>query len=375
MKKLLLGVLLTFVPCPFLLADQAIDEALERLKTMQTGDAEMESAVNSAKKVQADAPQDFLRTLQSMKGATAIGRNWLASVANSQFYKAVSQLDRKKLEPPLQDFLQDQDNDAEARTLVFHWLSELQPEKMAAELKSMTNDASPELRFAAIESVMQDIPEDKPDIAKLEQLLESARHADQVRAIIKLLNENGKSIDQAKHFGFLCKWNLIGPFDNRDQKHFDTVYDVEKELLDNKFDVNATYKGKGESTVKWQSHETDEKEGMVNLANLYNREKGAVVYGYTTFGVAQAQDAQVRLTSINANKVWLNGELVLANEVYHAGTRLDQYITDVKLKQGKNVIVLKILQNEQTEQWAQDYQFHCRITDPTGKAIPVTDAE
>ena len=57
------------------------------------------------------------------------------------------------------------------------------------------------------------------------------------------------------------------------------------------------------------------------------------------------------------------------NEVYHAGMSIDQYIGRAQLKTGENSIVLKVCQNEQTESWAQRWQFQLRVSDETGKAI------
>ena len=39
--------------------------------------------------------------------------------------------------------------------------------------------------------------------------------------------------------------------------------------------------------------------------------------------------------AICASKVWVNGKLVLSNEVYHSGTRIDQYIGDCNLAAGE----------------------------------------
>jgi Tfp pilus assembly protein PilF len=78
---------------------------------------------------------------------------------------------------------------------------------------------------------------------------------------------------------------------------------------------------------------------------------------------------ELRLGCINGNKVWLNGELLTANNVYHAGSYMDQYVGRGRLKAGKNVILLKIAQNEQTESWAQRWQFQLRVCDQYGTAV------
>jgi hypothetical protein len=60
---------------------------------------------------------------------------------------------------------------------------------------------------------------------------------------------------------------------------------------------------------------------------------------------------------------------VSETHVYHANGALDQYIAKGQLKQGKNAILLKICQNEQTEEWAQLWQFQLRVCDAIGTAI------
>ena len=41
----------------------------------------------------------------------------------------------------------------------------------------------------------------------------------------------------------------------------------------------------------------------------------------------------------------------------------------VRMKKGKNVVLVKILQNEQKEEWAQDWDFKLRVCDATGTAV------
>ncbi|HEX6987399.1 MAG TPA: hypothetical protein VF170_18620, partial [Planctomycetaceae bacterium] len=71
----------------------------------------------------------------------------------------------------------------------------------------------------------------------------------------------------------------------------------------------------------------------------------------------------------NAWKLWVNGEFLFGREEYHRGMELDQYRVPATLKPGRNVILLKILQNEQDDDWAQSYKFRLRVCDPTGVAV------
>ena len=109
--------------------------------------------------------------------------------------------------------------------------------------------------------------------------------------------------------------------------------------------------------------------GQVDLNAVIGKEKGAIAYAVAEFNSDKPQAADFRLGTPNANKIWVNGKLVHEAEVYHALTKLDQYIARGELKAGRNVIVLKICQNEQTEQWAQDWTFQFRVCDETGGAI------
>ena len=80
-------------------------------------------------------------------------------------------------------------------------------------------------------------------------------------------------------------------------------------------------------------------------------------------------DCEIRVGCINAQKVWVTGELVISNEVYHTGMQIDQYAVPVRLKAGENRILIKVCQNEQKEAWAQLFTFQARLCDSTGKAI------
>jgi hypothetical protein len=163
---------------------------------------------------------------------------------------------------------------------------------------------------------------------------------------------------------------LIASFDNRGKVGFNVEYAPEKAYLDsNSIDVKAEFEGK-EKKATWQVYETKEPDGAVDLNPVYSNEKGAVAYAYAEFNVSQPLECEVRLGCINANKVWVNGALMMSNDVYHAGSQIDQYTAPVKLKAGKNTILVKVCQNEQTEQWAQDWKFQLRFADASGLAIP-----
>ena len=88
-----------------------------------------------------------------------------------------------------------------------------------------------------------------------------------------------------------------------------------------------------------------------------------------TFRSAEKQAAELRLGTPNAWKLWVNGELVFEREEYHRSTRMDQFRVPVSLQAGDNTIMLKVCQNEQEQDWAQDYKYQLRVCDSSGVAI------
>jgi hypothetical protein len=99
------------------------------------------------------------------------------------------------------------------------------------------------------------------------------------------------------------------------------------------------------------------------------------MYAVTEFTSADRQAVQIQLGTPNAWKLWLNGQLLFAREEYHRGMALDQYRIDTVMQPGGNTLLLKICQNEQTESWAQRYQFQLRICDRTTGAAILSQAD
>ena len=115
--------------------------------------------------------------------------------------------------------------------------------------------------------------------------------------------------------------------------------------------------------------------GLFDIAKTTAPHKGAVTYAATTFVSDKPREIELRLGTPNAWKLWVNGEPIFARDEYHRGTFLDQYKVTAKLKPGSNTILLKVCQNEQTDDWAQAWVFQIRICDHSGVAVlPATAA-
>jgi len=112
---------------------------------------------------------------------------------------------------------------------------------------------------------------------------------------------------------------------------------------------------------------------MVDLNKAIGKNMGAIGYAFTVFHSANDREIELRLGCINGNKIWLNGQMLTANHFYHTGQDIDQYVGKGRLKTGRNTILLKIAQNEQTEEWAQNWQFQLRVCDALGTAVLAQD--
>lgn len=349
-------------------------ELITRIQSVGTEGANHAAAIAAVKELSKAPPSALPDILKSFDAASPIASNWLRAAFETIADRALraKQLDARTLEA----LVVERNNNASARRLAYEWLVKVDNTAADRLIPGMLQDANAEFRRDAVARLLsagtkQFDAGQKEDAAKaLKQALLGAVDDDQVKAIVKPLRELGETVDLQKHFGFVTAWKLIGPFDNTGMKGFDVVYPPEKEL---KFD--AKYPGKGEDEAVWKEFATEDEYGMVNLAKALAPHKGAITYATAEFQSPAAQSVEIRLGTPNAWKLWVNGELAFARDEYHRGTQLDQYKVPVKLKAGRNVILLKVCQNEQTEEWAQDWKYQLRVCTKAGSAVLPTDVK
>jgi len=311
--------------------------------------------------------------LAALDGANPIAANYLRSAVETVAQRELERTGRLPARE-LEKFVRDTKHDPRARRLAFELLAGVDPEARERIIPEMLNDPSVEFRRDAVARLLdasaQLLSAEKPDEARktFELALAGARDDDQVQAIKKQLEALGEKVDLPRHFGFLMDWRLIAPFDNSANKGLAAVYPPEKEL-----DFAAEYEGKEQKKVSWVEHTTANEYGVVDLAKALGPFKGAVAYAAAEFQSDKREMVDLRLGTPNSWKVWLNGELVFAREEYHRNMTLDQYRMRASLRPGKNVILIKLCQNEQTEDWAQRWQFQLRVCDATGTAVLSAD--
>ncbi|HWC90802.1 MAG TPA: hypothetical protein VG433_14130, partial [Pirellulales bacterium] len=105
------------------------------------------------------------------------------------------------------------------------------------------------------------------------------------------------------------------------------------------------------------------------------KDMGCAAYAAAEFYSPGRQEVDLRLASACATKLWLNGKVIDRHRIYHTGASIDQYQSHATLEPGRNLILLKVCQNEQTQSWAQDWEFQFRVCDSVGAAILSTRIE
>ena len=273
------------------------------------------------------------------------------------------------------------DWDPRARRLAYELLLHFDPSAAKELLPGLITDPNPELRRDAVAHWMavakghRDANEDDEARKAYETALGGAIDDDQVRPIVTALETYGIEVDLPRHFGFITHWQVIGPFDNRGNAGFNAVYPPETAYSPAKgVDLEARYEGQL-ADVGWKPISTESDYGIIDIARTFENYKGSAMYLVTTIESDEPQDVEFRLGTQNAWKLWLNGEFLFGREEYHRGMIMDQHRIAGRLKSGNNVLLMKLLQNEQDEDWAQSYNFQLRITDPTGRAVPAAESE
>jgi len=313
----------------------------------------------------------LIPTLAAMDDATPITANWLR-LATQAIAEKEQQAKRMLPVKKLEDFVKETKHAPISRRAAYELLVQADPQAPGRLLPEMIEDPSVEIRrdaiAAALEKAAPLIKSDpKSAVKEHEKLFHASRDLDQTEKIIKTLKELKAEPEVNKHFGVLSEWMLVGPFDSTKGVGYAKSYEPEL-----KVDLTAKYKGKEGKEIAWVPHVSTEQYGNVDLNKALGKHKDAVAYAFTAVNASKEMPVEIRFGCIAAVRVFLNGKEVFAREEYHHGQRFDQYLGIGTLKPGRNEILIKVCQNNQTDNWAQDWKFQMRLCDFTGGALPIT---
>jgi hypothetical protein len=317
------------------------------------------------------SPSELPEVLAAMDASQPVISNWLRSAINAIVEKAGRESKTLPLDK-ITALVKDTSKPALGRKLAFEILQAADNDKAQALIPSFTNDPSAELRREAIALLIEEASsqkkgkKDNEAKATFRKAFMSASDKDQVDTIAKELKGLGETVDLPAHFGFVRTWYLVGPFDNTKNKGFDLPYPPEKEVK-----LDASYEGK-EGSIKWVDVTTEDSYGIVDLNKVLGKKKDSTAYAFTRINSPADGIVYVRAGCITSLKIFHDGKQIFARDEYHHGMSMDQHSAPIHLKKGVNDILLKICQNNQTESWAQKWEFQVRLTDFAGVKIPYT---
>jgi hypothetical protein len=351
---------------------QDVTSLLAKIKSVGKEGAGNIEAAKAWKELTNNGPDVLIDVLTAFDDANPVAVNYLRSAVETIAERSLA---GKKPLPAakLEAFVKDTKHHGGARKLAFDYLVRVDPTARARLLPAMLDDPGQELRREAVAVSLEtaqkvyDNGDKAAAISAYQKALQFARDRDQLLLIGKRLDALDVKLDLTKHLGFVTHWMLIGPFDNRGGKGFATVFAPEKGI-----DLKATLPGKDGKKIGWVEHRTQAQFGMVDLNKVFGDLKGATGYALAVVYSEKERPVELRAGSNNALVCHLNGQKVFSREEYHHGMEMDQHAGRGVLKAGRNEILLKVCQNEQTEAWAALWSFQLRVCDDLGARVPVT---
>jgi hypothetical protein len=366
----LVATLGLFLASPLAFAQES-ESLLARIKAVGKEGAGNIDAAAAWKELVRQGPSVLPAVFHALEDADPTAANWMRAAVEQIRDDALTAKGTLPV-PWLQAYIADTKHAGHARRLAYELLVRVDPKSPERLLPGMLDDPSAELRRDAVAVLLKDA---EAKVAKrnagavdaCKKVLRHARDRDQVDLAAKHLKELGVDIDLTVHYGFVTQWLVAGPFDNHAGAGFQKVYPPETGV-----DPNAVYAGKDQKEIRWQKYATTTRLGLVDFNKTYGEKKGVVGYAYAVVSSPVARPIELRAGSNNAVQIYLNGKQVFFREEYHHGMAMDQHIAKGMLAAGKNEILVKVCQNEQTDDWARQWSFQLRICDALGAAVPVT---
>ena len=156
--------------------------------------------------------------------------------------------------------------------------------------------------------------------------------------------------------GFIEDWAMIGSFDNESGKGFLTRLPPEQKI-DFAHPVDGPL-----VPIAWRQAPHPSDLGAVVFASSLWPVDGALAYLATWVHVDADTDGQLRVSTGDAARAWLNGGLVLSEERVASGD-IDNLIVPVRLQRGWNQLLIKSAQK------GGDWWLRARFTDARGQAL------
>jgi hypothetical protein len=354
---------------PALAAADELDDALAVIAKVGPDAAGSGAARQARDFLARQGPEALPRLLNALDTKNVVAANWYRTafdaIAERELAKPTPQLPRVEIER----YVRDEKHSGRARRLGLAVLERLDPSIRGQLLPIWLDD--PEFRRDAVEHALSkgDLAlkekQSEPARQAYEQAFLHARESDQVLQAVAKLKSVGQVVDPIAHLGFIDRWWLVGPFPAPAMTGFAAEFPPEKQV-----DLKAEYSGEGGQKLRWKLHQTADQLGESNLISAIAAVKESVGYAYAEIESPAEQPVELRCSADDNLTVWLNGTKVLDREQWLNGTRLDRFITPVKLQAGTNRILVKICQGPQhvNPEVPNNWSFQLRLCDATGIA-------
>ncbi|MGE3804963.1 MAG: hypothetical protein AB7K24_09855 [Gemmataceae bacterium] len=382
MRILLALLLLVLLALPGRGADK-LAELAKQIQAIPKGKLPASPEARAAwNKLVAAGPAALPVLLDGMDTADTVVANWFRTAFDRVVDTDLKQHKGKNLDlDTLLTFAKEPKHQGRVRRLALELVERFKPGTTAGLLPGWLDD--PEFRFDAIEVLIKEADElakaGKKEKATnaFRRAFNATRDVKQAQQIGSRLKEAGETVSLARHFGFLTDWQVIGPFDAKNQMGFKTVYPPEE-----KVDLKAEYAGKS-GKIKWQPYQVKEtltglpqRACLVNLLEPLGNAEDAVAYAYTIINVDKPVEAEFRGAADDNLSVWVNGKRAFGFEEYRNGVRLDRHRFRVPLAAGKNSVLVKICQmKEDGTNVEPNWEFLLRVVRPDGERLDFTPAK
>ena len=142
-------------------------------------------------------------------------------------------------------------------------------------------------------------------------------------------------------------WLMISGFSNEGAKGFDAAYPPEKVV-----DLRGRYRLGDGTRARWKLIKSP---GSVYDLRTFDERFNIVYYAFAYLRSAADQEATLVTNSDDGIKVWLNGKVIVSENVYRGLDDGGDKRTKVQLKKGLNSVLLKVTQGE------GDAAFRCYV--------------
>jgi hypothetical protein len=237
-------------------------------------------------------------------------------------------------------------NDAEKRVVLSGLAAQSDAQALQLAEPFLSDAAVNNEAARTVIAISRTLPEAETAKAALKKLLSqtvSDQNRQDAEAALKLVDRRA---------GYITTWQVAGPY-SQAKKNFHDL-----------FDIVFPPETPGDQTPNWRSMPLSDDPKTPWAMDLLKTIGGEqlVAYGRTSIHSDKEQSVWLLVNSDDGVKVWLNGQLVHANDVSRAvGGSPDK--VKVTLKSGWNDLLLKVTQNN------MGWGFAVRLTDMDGAQL------